>query len=286
MDSHYIPQPFAIYNRLEYQTHRRAHCENITDDFRLVTIWRSTSGLLRIPPFQIRRNAGGSDTVTIKAHKLNPVEQVTITVSSSVEANGTAYKNLVVPGQWISAPTALSTGEGQFWEHCQEYYLEIVWGGTSYYSEVFRTLTPHTDFNYPDQSQGAWLSLEYSNSGCIIGELIHNDSSGFQAFLPVTVGQPEYDFTRDVETGGQGQETALFQSLKKRWKFFLLAPEFMADALAALQLFSAASLNLPNGDFYIMKDVSVEVDWSSACVAKITVTFTTDIIPKSACCPS
>lgn len=238
---------------------------------------------LRIPPFQIKRAVSlGSAVTSFKLVNLATGTQITLSVSGFIveDLNDTPTRDAIIYGGNVLTPDVAGLPIGR-------YYLTVSDGTNTWYSEVFELDDESSvDPTFPATCGDLpWMALEYSNSGCIISETIHNNAPSFKFLIAASLGQPSYDYKPETKEDGQGGTVKLFHRLEKRWQFFVLAPEYVADALAAVQMMSAVTITFLYGDAIQCKDVEVDVSWETPCLAKITFSFTADILSKTSCCP-
>ena len=288
----YVPQPLAFYKQLgagdrRYQNYRLNQCKGDLSTWRLIVVAQGPgttidSPRLRIPPFQLNRTTGLGAAVTsftlIEKNGLIPNTPLDTGGFSVENLNATPTKDAIIYNGAVQTPDISGLPFGY-------YYLTVSDGTITWYSEVFELEPESTiDATFP-ASCGTlgYAKLEYS-PGCTISETIHVDSNSFRLLLPVDLGQPDYEYKPDSEDDGQGGVVTLYKRLEKRWKFFIIGPEYMADALAAVQMMGSVSLNFEAGDFIVCRDVKVDVDWTTPCFARITFEFSADILSKTACC--
>lgn len=284
----YVPQPFAFYKEMtagdrQYQNYNLNQCSGDLSTWRLIVVADLDDPQLRIPPFQIKRATSlGSPVLDFTLIRLDgTLADIPLsTAAFSVENLNTTptLDSIIFSGAAITlALDDIPTGQ---------FYVTVSDGTNTWYSEIFEVEDESAiDPTFPAACGGlGWARLEWSNSACIISETIHNDAPSFQLLLPVDLGQPGYDYKPESEEDGQGGKVTTFHRLEKRWSFFIVAPEYIADALTATQMMSSVVLNFESGDFMTCRDIEVEVDWSTPCLAKITYSFSSDILSKTACC--
>lgn len=291
--TNYVPQPLPFYRELssgdrQYQNYRLDHCSGDLNTWRLVIV-AQTPGLsvdtprIRIPHFQIKRSTAlGAAVTSFKIISLDGLLSDTSlsTAGFSIEdLNDTPTIDSIVFNGGVLTPDIAQWPVGR-------YYLTVSDGTNTWYSEVFELEEESTvNATFPATCGDLpWIALEYSNSGCIISETIHNNAPSFRFLIPASLGQPSYEYKPESKDNGQGGTVKLFHRLEKRWQFFILAPEYVADALAAVQMMSSVTINFVSGDFIQCNDVEVDVSWETPCFAKITFTFTADILSKTSCC--
>lgn len=291
----YVPQPLAVYKEFfpddrTNQNYNLCQCNGDLSTWKLVLLTNSDFDTINTPTFHIKRvhMAGEDFTVTLKS--------IDGLVSFPLTGGAYTVNDLDDPVTYdaiVFLPTEYTDvidhtpGTGFHLEADIGYYLVITDGSETWYTEVFYLAPPAAEsafFPAGCDSACEYISLSWSNSACIISQTIHNNTAAFSLFLPVNIAQPKYEYKPEQEDDGEGGSVTTFQRLEKRWEFFIQAPEYIADALAAVQMFSNVTVDFQNGDFIICRNVQVEVEWETACFAKITFRFTGDFLVKTMCC--
>lgn len=284
MYNNYVPQPFPFYPYIEYQNFRRLQCKGDLSTFKLIVKSYGEDSFTQnlfiwVPPFQIKRVETATAIDYLKVIRLDTGATVANDTSPAIniQALEDGRESLVWEGEWVSIGD-LAAGVFNF-------YVEVKSGSDKWYSEVFQLDRDNgAEYDIPAPCGDIeYIRLKWSNP-CNISNTIHGDFGGFNCYLPITLGQPSYNYKPDYEDNGDGTRVITFQSLAKRYTFFILAPEYMADALVAMQFFQAVTMYLYNGDTVSMQDIEVEVDWTTDCFAKVKVSFSVDVLAKTACC--
>lgn len=280
----YVPQPLTFYMEQTpgeriYQTRYQEHCQGEAM-YKFVVVANIEAPGLRIPPFQLKRDKTGA---SISAFTLRSTDGlVTVSLSTAhfslVDLDNPATKESVIFGGNVLSP-AMETVPPK------DYYLTVSDGANTWYSEVFIFEDESSiDPTFPAKcSTMQWARLEYS-SACIVSETINSDGPSFLFLLPVSISLPEYKYSVEDSDDGQGGKQTLFRRLDKRWQFFITAPEHVADALTAVQMMTTVIMSFENGDFVTCRDIEVSVDWQTTCLAKITFSFTADLLTRTSCC--
>lgn len=135
-----------------------------------------------------------------------------------------------------------------------------------------------------------YIKLEYSNS-CDLGKVYY--AGGFQnvIYLDTEIGAPEYQHEEDGEDNGDGVLIKTFEKLQKIYKFQVLVPEYMADALMFMALHDTITLSYTNGLYTAsIRNVIVNVTWdedTNSCMGIVDVSFQQDDqVLKDNCCTS
>ncbi len=282
----YVPQALGVYKELfngdrHYQNYNLEHCKG--DKTTFVNALANDATHIVVPVFVIKRPAGGPSIGALT------IRRISTGSTSFFLSPAHTIVNLDDTPDWEAI---VFTGEKRaFVPVADEFYEFSVTDGTNtWYTEIFR-FVPCTTINaafppatLPNPCGGVeWLQLVWSNPDCNISETIPAEA-GFNLNLQVSMAQPKYDYKPDLEDDGEGGKTTTFQRLDKRFEFFILAPEYIADALASVQMFRYAGIVFQYGDTINCNDVEVEVDWETPCFAKITFRFTSDFLVKTACC--
>jgi hypothetical protein len=283
----FVPQPIQIYKRFEDITANRPHCEGVDNIFTITLPWRIT-GLsqkqILVHPMLIKRAKTGDPITTFELRQFlgDVLEKDLVSANEALEdlnPDTTDDKEaVIIPVGWFNVNNTFRPG--------QLFYFKISDGTTTWYSEAVTFVhadTVNDSFPEPCGNQ-RWMLLGWSNPDCIIGEKYPTSAPSIQFYLQAELGQPEYDYRKDTEEGGQGEEVILFQRLEKRWKLKFTAPEYIVDALQAAQLFSNFALDFADGTGIAATNVQVTQEWIADCYADITMTFAIDFIPKTACC--
>ena len=285
----YIPQPFAFYRELSagdrrYQNYNLNQCKSDLTTWRFTVISNLASPLMHIPRFDLKTDY---EPTAINSFRLKSKDGAHDIPLNDTNFNFYPLKDDNSLWAIIYNATPIPPGAmdpipiGKQWE------LTVDDGTNVWYSEVFEFVEEdpaNSTFPAPCGTEG-WLSLEWSNPGCIISETFYHDSAGvMQLLLPLDLAQPNYEYKTDEENDGDGGQTKTFERLDKVWSFFIVAPEYIADALSAAQMFSNVSITFPGGDSIQCHNFKADVNWQTDCLAKITCTFTAEFLAKTACC--
>ncbi len=109
------------------------------------------------------------------------------------------------------------------------YYLEIILSnGTSFYSDLFISA----------QDTSNCILLEYGNNYNLelpVGHIDFSDNFKFRCYLATEIGKPEYAFEEEATTR-MGYTFIESQVSKKIYRFSIIAPEYLCDALRIVRL--------------------------------------------------
>lgn len=133
-----------------------------------------------------------------------------------------------------------------------------------------------------------YLKLQWSNT-CNLGRIYYDGDFRNMLYFDAEVGKPEYEYEVEEEYNTDGVLTATYQRLVKIYKFQVLVPEYVVDALEAMQLHDTISLTLiNNGYISTITNVKVDAEWedmTNECMALCTISFQQgDQVVKGACC--
>lgn len=305
----YIPQGLPVYREQSEGdrgawNHKQCQCDAVGYDgiWKLVLV-KDNDATLRVPTFHVRRDANAAapiDSIRILSVDGSvdlPLSGWTTTI---VNADSAPTKEIVIFSPHTYTDIQIPPSDTPALDDEKYFYLLIEDAENVWYTEVFVTRTgsaANEDFPCAIDGVCGYVHVGWVNSGCVIYDednvtLIYNNTPSFSMFLPVNVAQPTYRYSPQSREDGQGGFYRKFQRVDKEFGFLVVAPEYVADALAALQLMSSVTITFPNGDFVQAKNVTVEVTWdisdagAASCLANINVRFDsaqTSLI-RTGCC--
>lgn len=247
--------PLAFYDDISLQHHRRDYAFGAV--FPLIT----KSDMLL--PFQFCIESGSS-IYNVTLHRLN--SSVTSDITTKLKERGLSvsvysdFSLVTYPGKFSVSEI---NAEGF-------YYLSITISGSKYYSEVFTSVN--------DVSK--YLCLEYKNSQNfqLTGGMINFDNNfSFKCYLDTQVGKPEYSFEEEA-TERMGYAFIESQVSKKTFRFTVVVPEYLCDALRIVRLCDTKSV-YSRGRNYSLSTFSMEPDWEDqGDLASVEVEFETDTV--------
>lgn len=133
-----------------------------------------------------------------------------------------------------------------------------------------------------------YLKIEYSNS-CDLGNVYYQGGFINTIYLDTEIGAPEYKYEEEGEDNGDGVLIKTFEKLQKVYKFQVLVPEYMADALMFMALHDVITISYTNGLYSTSaRNIIVNVTWdedTNSCMALVEVSFQQDDqVLKDNCC--
>ena len=249
-----------FYDSVEKQNHRK--------DYAFGEVFCLASPNRRILPFQfvIPHTPTTSSTVYLKkldgTSSENITSQMEATGLKSIENAVPGYDLVVYPGKLLMV---IDTPEGQ-------YYLELVNGGVSHYSEVFTVVRNLQE--YLKLSYSCNCNLEYKN-----GLIDFSDNFIFEVYLPTQLGRPDYPFEEEVEKR-DGYTFVEKQISEKTFKFDFLAPEYLLDAMRIIRM-SDNILITSKGVSYEVDTFLMTPEWEDGgYLAGVNVEFQCDTVIK------
>lgn len=155
-----------------------------------------------------------------------------------------------------------------------QYYVSISDGVETWYSEVFTVV----------QDMSAYLKVEWYNDENIVfagGQCVFKNPR-FHNFLyfATEVGKPEYTF----EEEGENRDGYFFPSKQlseKRYKFTILAPEYMCDVMRIIRMCDYVRITDKYGRNYDCDTFLITPEWQEqGNLAKVVAEFETDTVIK------
>lgn len=283
---YYVPQPLGVYKELfsgdrHYQNYQLEHCKGDMTTF-IFSLPADGTDVV-IPTMVMKRPSGGGAAGTLFLRKVSGGSPVLFTSPAH---------SIVALDDTSTWEALVFTGEKRAYvpDYNETYYFTVGSGSDQWYTDTFRFVPSDTinaifpPATLPSPCGNAdWLQISWSNPNCVISATIPNTVT-FSLNLQASMAQPQYEYKPEQEEDGEGGQVTTFQRLDKRWELFVLAPEYIADALTSVQMFSNVSIVFQYGDTLECRDVEVDVDWETPCFAKITFRFTADFLVKTACC--
>ena len=155
-----------------------------------------------------------------------------------------------------------------------QYYLSISDGVETWFSEVFTIV----------QDMSGYLKVEWYNDENIVfngGQCVFANPR-FHNFLyfATEVGKPEYTF----EEEGENRDGYFFPSKQlseKRYKFTILAPEYLCDVMRIIRMCDYVRITDKYGRNYNCDTFLITPEWQEqGNLAKVVVEFETDTVIK------
>ena len=213
-------------------------------------------------PFQVVLS-NGTSVGWVRLYNFNTGKYIEIT--DSMKENGlvikpfTGFVLLKYPG---TLPIVEIKHEGL-------YYLVIYINGLgTIYSDLFTVTNRISDY----------LLIEYSNSYNFElknGIVDFSDNFAFKCYLNTQVGKPEYNFEEE-STKRLGYIYVESQVSKKTYKFNVIVPEYICDALRIVRLCDNKIIRCKD-DEYEAISFEMEAEWQTqGDLASVTCEFETD----------
>lgn len=155
-----------------------------------------------------------------------------------------------------------------------QYYISISDGLEIWYSEVFTVV----------QDMSGYLKVEWYNEDNIVfagGQCVFKNPR-FHNFLyfATEVGKPEYTF----EEEGENRDGYFFPSKQlseKRYKFTILAPEYLCDVMRIIRMCDYVRITDKYGRHYDCHTFLITPEWQEqGNLAKVVVEFETNTVIK------
>lgn len=152
-----------------------------------------------------------------------------------------------------------------------EYYLEINFsGGTSYYSEIFCSTNVTSDC-----LEIEYWNKDHNNFYIKNGIIAFPDTFHFKLLLRTELGKPEYSFEEEA-TKRLGYTFIESQVSKKTYKFNVIVPEFICDAMRIIRLCSDKIIKSGDEEYEAIT-FEMETEWQTqGDLASVTCEFETD----------
>lgn len=152
------------------------------------------------------------------------------------------------------------------------YYLELAFTGVPdvLYSDVFLFTRDVSNC----------IRLDYSNSQDLslpVGSVDFSNNFKFTCFLHTAIGKPEYSYEEEA-TSRNGYIFVESQVCKKIYKFTVLAPEYLCDALRIVRLCNEKTIRDHHKTFTALS-FSMDVKWEDqGDLASVECEFETDTV--------
>lgn len=214
-------------------------------------------------PFQIIAPAGATIMV---ANLLNLNTNAVKTITTTLIENGLTIKHyedfsiIIYPG---NLPVPEIHHEGR-------YQLMLSGAQVGFISEIF-TIVHNLD-NYAELEY--WNNYNFTMKGGIVD---FSDNFKFKCYLPTQIGKPEYSFEEEA-TERMGYSYMESQVSKKIYKFTVIAPEYLCDALRLVRMCDNKQIT-SKGITYDMTSFNMSVNWQEqGDLAAVNCEFETDTV--------
>ena len=251
----------AWYSDVSYQNHRK--------DYAFGEVFPLVCPVKKALPFQIVRETRANAITKCELFNINDTlaEDVTTTMLANglsiVRYEALGYDVVVYHGiQNLSS----TIGIGQ-------YYLKITDGVDTWYSEVFCMI----------DNISLYTMIEYWNATNIdyTGGCIDYSTPYFRnlMYVPTQISRPEYPVEEEA-TKRDGYTFIAKQLSSKLYKFNMLAPEYLCDAMRLMPLHDYVRIT-SNGTVYHAETFNVNPVWQDGgYIAAVECEFETDTIIK------
>lgn len=133
-----------------------------------------------------------------------------------------------------------------------------------------------------------YIKLEWWNS-CDLGRIYYQGGFKNKLFLDASIGRPDYAYEAEEQQDGDGAAVKNYEKLEKLYKIETYQPEYVVDALQAMQLHDNIRISLTDGSYSsTIRNVKVNATWediSNQCMALVEITFQQDDqIIRDNCC--
>ena len=164
------------------------------------------------------------------------------------------------------------------------YYLEINFGGATYYSDLMKI----TDFpEFSDDPTGCsepMVRIECT-SACPVGEV---PPLGVQKlFVTGETSDPEYSLDIEAAKDGNDVSSALWAKSKKRYSIKFYGVETVADFISTIPLYSVVNITDQTGFQTPVRDIDFKISWpedQDGCLALIELSYAVQYINQTFCC--
>lgn len=246
--------PLPFYDSLALQNHRK--------DCAYGQVYQLITYRNMLLPFQVVLS-NGTSVGWVRLYNFNTGKYIEIT--DSMKENGlvikpfTGFVLLKYPG---TLPIVEIKHEGL-------YYLVIYINGLgTIYSDLFTVTNRISDY----------LLIEYSNSYNFElknGIVDFSDNFAFKCYLNTQVGKPEYNFEEE-STKRLGYIYVESQVSKKTYKFNVIVPEYICDALRIVRLCDNKIIRCKDNEYEAIT-FEMEAEWQTqGDLASVTCEFETD----------
>lgn len=131
----------------------------------------------------------------------------------------------------------------------------------------------------------AIIKIEYWNT-CDFADILYQTNWKQRLYIDTEISRPEYPVEIETNKDGEGNDIPEFQRWQKRYKFKLVMPEFLTDALTLATLHDNIFITDKFGESakVIVGSFLVSVNWIKDCYAECEIQFDVDYFIKGTCC--
>lgn len=271
-----VPQPIPFYSDINGQNFRRIQCQPDDSGWQNFIVYKRTPRTLKAPRLDIKRVKTGASVTQFAVYNAE-----TDSLIASCPTSGWNNTDIGTDGTddfEVLYRTEVYFDPGAGMSENVPYYFKVASGGIEYFSEVFYIANESAENDlFPaacDDGQ-RFIKIRYENTGAVMNMYYTDTGSGYFILIPAQLGQPTYQVTKNRKENGAGSGFDSLVRIAKRFRFFIAAPEYVADLLNTLPLFQSVKMQFPNGEELTMQDIEVETNWGeSACFAEVSVAFT------------
>ena len=250
--------PLKFYDSFAKQSHRKSYAYgHISPVFTKIG---------HIPPFQFV--LPGNDTFV--SGYIRNTEGIRISSNIRQELLDTGFSIIDVRSYKVAVYDGILPV--QFLNYEGEFFLELNFSDNNFYSEIFcitNTLSDCLEIEYWNRDNNNF----YLKNGVIA----FPTNFHFKLLLKTELGKPEYNFEEEG-TKRMGYTFIESQVSKKTYKFNVVVPEFICDAMRIIRLCSDKIIRSMS-DEYEAITFDMDVDWQTqGDLASVTCEFETDNI--------
>lgn len=249
------------YTSIDEQNHRKSYAYG-----KVYPLYTPANSLL---PFQIVRATSTRTISYVRLYKVNGTLVSTITSLM----NDTGLQIVHLSEYDVIVYTSIAPMGGADWDDGQ-YYCVMSDGLNVWYSEVFtivHDMTPYLKVEWWDVA-----NVDYGNGTIIYDEPKFRNRLYFCAEL----GKPEYPYEEEGEER-DGYFFAEKQISEKRYKFQVLAPEYLCDAMRLIRLSDYVKVTDKYGRVYYCDTFLATPSWQGqGDIANVECEFDTETVVK------
>lgn len=249
------------YLSIDEQNHRRSYAYG-----KVYPLYTPANSLL---PFQIIRDHRNNAVTQVRLYK--KTGELVSTITSLM--NNTGLQVVSFTDYDVIVYTSTAPMGGTDWLDGQ-YYCTLTDGVQTWYSEVFTIV----------HEMSPYLKLEWWDVENIVfddGAIVYdNPKFRNRLYFCAELGKPDYPFEEEGEER-DGYFFAEKQISEKRYKFQILAPEYMCDVLRLVRLADYVKITDKYGRVYYCDTFLASPKWQGqGDLASVDVEFDTDTVVK------
>ena len=272
MFNNIIPNGLPLYGNQLLLNYQKPWVINGGNGQMATLSYNSGTGDLAIPRLDFKRliGGGGVDSFTLVAITENFTGDTNIetlaTTGWDIQPLDDTYEALIRATGSLTITQPL--------DEKTPYFFRIVSGAQTCWSEVFYVAEASaTDDTIPaDCGTTQWIKL-YWSSEKVESATWHDEGGIYSMLLPVAIAQPTYTNTKDSEENSSTTPNITYGFVKKRFQFFIVVPEYMADILNALPIFQDVNIQWADGSQMDIREIEVETTPETADTLKVVFSF-------------